>query len=46
MITLISILIFAFGVAGCVAAQPLGYGYGDPPGFFAPRTSFGIGIGG
>lgn len=46
MIRLLGILAFAVGVAGCVAAQPPGYGYGDPPGYYAPRPSVGIGIGG
>ncbi|REG49245.1 hypothetical protein B0G80_5596 [Paraburkholderia sp. BL6669N2] len=45
MIKLLGILALAFGIAGCVAAQPPYYGYGDPPGYYAPRPSFGIGIG-
>ncbi|MDR7009670.1 hypothetical protein PQR11_20060 [Paraburkholderia strydomiana] len=44
MIKLLGILALAFGIEGCVAAQPP-YGYGDPPGYYAPRPSFGIGIG-
>jgi hypothetical protein len=45
MIKLLGILALAFGIAGCVAAQPPYYGNGDPPGYYAPRPSFGIGIG-
>jgi hypothetical protein len=45
MIKLLGILALAFGIAGCVAAQPPYYGDGDPPGYYAPRPSFGIGIG-
>ena len=46
MIKLLGILAFAFGIAGCVVAPPPNYGYGPPPGYYAPRTSVGIGIGG
>lgn len=46
MFRLLGILAFTFGIAGCVTAQPPNYGYGDAPGFYAPSTSFGIGIGG
>jgi hypothetical protein len=45
MIKLLGTLALAFGIGGCVAAQPPYYGYGDPPGYYAPRPSFGIGIG-
>jgi len=45
MIKLLCILALAFGIAGCVAAQPPYNGYGDPPGYHAPRPSLGIGIG-
>jgi hypothetical protein len=46
MFRLLGILAFAVGVAGCVAAQPPNYGYGDEPAYYAPRPVFGIGIGG
>jgi len=50
MMRLFSILALAAGVAGCVAAPPYGYepapAYGDGPGYYAPRTSIGIGVGG
>jgi hypothetical protein len=45
MIKLLGILALAFAIEGCVAAQPPYYGYGAPPGYYAPRPSFGIGIG-
>ena len=50
MMRLFSILSLVAGVAGCVAASPYGYepapAYGDGPGYYAPRTSIGIGVGG
>lgn len=45
MIKLLGILALALGIAGCVAAQPPYYGYGDPPGYYGPPPSFGIGAG-
>ncbi len=46
MLRAFSIVALAFGVAGCVAAQPPAYGTGDEPAYYAPRTNLGIGIGG
>jgi hypothetical protein len=50
MMRLFSILSLVAGVAGCVAASPYGYepapAYGYGPGYYAPRTSIGIGVGG
>ena len=50
MMRLFSILSLVRGVAGCVAASPYGYepapAYGYGPGYYAPRTSIGIGVGG
>jgi hypothetical protein len=46
MFRLFSILALVLGIAGCVAAQPPGYGSGDEPAYYAPRTGLGIGIGG
>ncbi|CAB3799635.1 hypothetical protein LMG28138_04692 [Pararobbsia alpina] len=51
MIRIFVILALGAGLAGCVAPQPDGYGYGDPgyrygPGYYAPRTGIGIGVGG
>jgi hypothetical protein len=52
MMRLLGMVALALGVAGCVAAQPYdsGYGagpaYGYGPGYYAPRTSIGIGVGG
>jgi hypothetical protein len=55
MVRLFGILAFGAGLAGCVAASPYGYepapgyesgpGYYEP-GYYAPRTSFGVGVGG
>jgi len=45
MIKLLGILVFAVSIGGCVAAQPPYYGYGDPPGYYGPSSSFGVGIG-
>lgn len=36
MVKLLGILALALSIAGCVAAQPPYYGYGDPPGYYAP----------
>lgn len=49
MLRLFGLLTLAAGVAGCVAAQPPDYGdpaYGYGPGYYAPRTSIGVGVGG
>lgn len=46
MIRLLGLLVIAASVAGCVAAQPPDIGYGNEPAYYAPRTVFGIGIGG
>jgi hypothetical protein len=46
---LFGILAIAVVMAGCVAAQPYGYGdpaYGYGPGYYTPGTSIGIGVGG
>jgi hypothetical protein len=54
MVRLFGILALAAGLAGCVAAQPYDYGYGNEsvpaygygPGYYAPGTSIGVGVGG
>jgi hypothetical protein len=49
MIRLLGILTLAGTVVGCVAVQPNGYGdpyYGYGPGYYAPRTAIGVGVGG
>ena len=50
MMRLFSILSLVAAVAGCVTASPYGYepapAYGYGPGYYAPRTSIGIGVGG
>jgi len=43
------ILTVLIAVSGCVAVQPNGYGdpyYGYGPGYYAPRTAIGVGVGG
>jgi hypothetical protein len=49
MMRLLGILTLMAGVAGCVVAQPTDYGnpyYGYGPGYYAPRTTIGVGVGG
>ncbi|MFM0556529.1 hypothetical protein P0D69_36995 [Paraburkholderia sediminicola] len=46
MMRLVGILALIAGVSGCVAAPMYDGGYGNDPGYYAPRTGIGIGIGG
>lgn len=49
MFKVLGILALSVGIAGCVAAQPYGYGNADQPaqGYYAPApVGVGVGIGG